>query len=332
MLVEDRCLLTQAKKLQRLRFCIQQHRYGYATQNFRYWPENTHFLHIPLASSDSSRTQLLQSRAQLMRDPVTKTFPKQAFVLPASQNIVIGKMTLAPNERLEAAKALLQSLDLETILKESREKSRSATSTGTGAILASVVGLERAHLKLSSVQTLFARVIDEESILPKFLSRIQKIFHQAGLLYLGQYELGEIPLHVKLINTNKLYTLEVIDPDDNKKHLPKALRCRKNLTVDSRMMFQKFQDFVWADDIQLQKVSISEARLLDFRLELKDRAVLADQGYHEVASVLLPGASCGDPVVYPFKIGTKATRCTHKFSPRATYDVTCRGQYPSSST
>ena len=262
-----------------------------------------------------------------MRDPVTMTFPTQAFVWPASQNIVIGTMTLLPTERLEAAKALLQSLDLETILQESREKSPSATSTGTDAILASVVGLERAHLKLSSVQTLYARVIDEENILPKFLTKIRKIFHEAGLLHLGRYESCEIPAHVKIINTNNLYTFEVKEDPDHKKYMPKRLGCRKNLTVDSRMMYEKFQDFVWADDIQLQKLSISNTTLLDFRFKLEHRAVLVDQGYREVASVLLPGASCVDQVVYPHRVGTDAALKNFKFYPRATYNVTSRRQY-----
>ena len=262
-----------------------------------------------------------------MRDPVTMTFPTQAFVWPASQTIVIGKMTLVPTERLEAAKALLESLDLETILQESREKSPSATSTGTDAILASVVGLERANLKLSSVQTLFARVIDEENILPKFLPRIRKIFHEAGLLNLGRHESCESPAHVKIINTSNLYTFEVKEDPDHKKNMPECLRCRKNLTVDSRMMYKKFQDFVWADDIQLQKVSISETRLLDFRFKLERRATLIDQGYREVASVLLPGASCVDQVVYPHGTVTDAALRNFKFYPRATYNVTSRRQY-----
>ncbi|CAF9915639.1 MAG: hypothetical protein HETSPECPRED_002544 [Heterodermia speciosa] len=259
---------------------------------------------MPLANP-ISREQLMALRHRLILDLVTNDFPAPAIVWPASQNIIIGNMSLLTDERLNAATALLRSLDLKTILQESREACRSESNTdpgekADGPILASVVGLERLAIQtLRVAKKLYAGVVDREHVLPEFVKRIQTIFDQRGLLS-PETKNDRFPPRVKIIDTTRIKLRK--DPDSEKNV--------RTLALDAREMYIKYKDFVWAENIPLQTVSISKTPLRNFTRG----SILVDQGYRDVVSVPLPGASALDPAEYWNGLKLRPARIFHETS------------------
>ena len=321
MLIGLRYRSNKATKLQQLCLRFQQLRYRHTTKNFRYAPGVTHFISIPLADP-VSRAQLDRSRNLLMRDPVTDTIPTEAFVRPASQSIGIANISLEPVNPLKAARDLLQNLDLETILQQSREACRSTANTdpsekADGPILASVVGLKGPEKNLSTTRALSTLVTDPENVLPEFLFRIRKHLHRAELLRRRQWLRENSPLHVKFLDTCMLHTSGHIN--DLPEHMPKLLT--RTLTVDSTRMYEKYRYFRWAENILLSRISISEMRLQNFQLG----GLIVDQGYREIASVALPGASHMDPAADQDGVEFHPAFPVRGFRPGAIYNVDERG-------
>ena len=322
MFVELRYRSNQATKLQRLCLRFQQLRYGYATESFRYTKDITHSISIPLANP-VSRAQLDRSRKRLMRDRVTETVPTEAFVRPASQSIGIANISLDAKDRWEYAREILQTLDLETMLQQSRESCWPAVDTDSGekadrSIRASVVGLKGGHQNLSAIKRLYAPVIDPEDVLPEFLFRIRESLHQAGLLRTHQPNREKLPVHVKIIDTHMLHTSDLINYSD---YRDRPGPMPKTLSLDLRSLYEKYKDFPWAENIQLQRISISEVRLQYFRR----RGIIFDQGYREIASVPLPGASHVDPAADQYGVDFQPAWPMRGFRPGTIYDVDERG-------
>lgn len=97
-------------------------RWGYAVpSDDQFRLRLTHFLCIPMATS-KSRSQLYTARQRLMRDPVTRNIPTEAFVWPDTQKLTLGALSLTSDDKIQAARSLLQCLDLNTMLEDLRIK------------------------------------------------------------------------------------------------------------------------------------------------------------------------------------------------------------------
>jgi len=92
------------------------------------------------------------------------------------------------------------------------------------------------------------------------------------------------------------------------------------LRPDVAELCTEYQDFTWASDIQLEKLSIRELGLLNFKRRLSH----VGQGHRKIACVALPSAK--QPELSAVKDDVTYTRVERKFKvdPDVVYDVSSR--------
>jgi hypothetical protein len=128
------------------------------------------------------------------------------------------------------------------------------------------------------------------------------------------------PLRMAVIDTGRIFTTTPSQKHHLLKHMPKGKVLYMTLRPDVAELCTKYQDFTWASDIQLEKLSIRELGLLNFKRGLSH----VGQGHREIACVALPGAE--QPELSAVKDDVTYTRVERKFKvdPDIVYDVTSR--------
>lgn len=288
----------------------------------------THFLCIPLATS-KSRSQLNGARQRLMRDPVTSNIPTEAFVWPDTQKLTLGELSLQSDSEVSKAKSLLRSLNLDDMLGRLRSGNERRQGSGTldkpgdphkvQPISVSIKGFDRS--KHDSAR-LNAAIIDTESILSSFFLTIQTRFLEAGLMKLtpGRTLNGNRRLRMVVIDTGRIF---ITTPRKNQpllKATPKSTTLYMTLRPDVTELCTKYQDFAWASDIQLEKLSICEMGLHNF----KRGPLIVGQGNREIACVALPGAAQPDLSAVMDSVTYTHVEKKRNVDPNAVYDVTSR--------
>lgn len=287
----------------------------------------THFLCIPLATS-KSRSQLNGARQRLMRDPITSKIPTEAFVWPDTQRLTLGELSLQSDGEVSKAKSLLKGLDLDNMLDELRsgnERQSFGTLHNLGdshtvqPISVSIKGFDRSEYVYARLN---AAIIDTESILSRFFQTIQRRFLEAGLMRLTPAKpLNESrPLRMTVIDTGRISTTTPSEKHHLLKYMPKGKVLYKTLRPDVAELRTKYQDFTWASDIQLEKLSIRELGLLNF----KRGPSHVRQGNRETACVALPGAKQPELSAVMDDVTYTRVEKKHKVDPDVVYDVTSR--------
>ena len=303
-------------------------RYGWIP-NSTHKAQITHLLGIPLATS-SSRGHLEASRRQLMRDPLSKMVPAEAFVWPDSHIIPVSRLSLGSADEVEAAKQNLQSIDLASVRsglhQENSDKELSGKSpekhgnTADQAIKVSIVGLQPRD-DLHSCVRLRAPVVDSDNILPNYIRRIQGQFGAAELPESAREPTHPLGLSIAILRTKKLCTTasKSLGPSVAK-YVPEGITVYAELRVNVVDLYRKYQNFTWASDIRLERLSILEIGQQYF----KRGPLVVGRGYREIATVPLPGMSHLPMDTQMENITYTPVKRIYGLDPKAIYDVTLR--------
>ena len=238
----------------------------------------THFICIPLLTS-SSRPLLQHSLRVLRESPASAGIPRQAFFPPGMLQMNMGiSMSLSTPSRFAEAKKLLESLDLNSLTRELLEPSQRERSINEQFLelekslsLSSLANMTQPlplHVTLSSliipkpnqdmtVRSIYARCNDPTSRVRHLRNNLTIFFAAAGLFdqksdaYSLRTRSKERPLpRVCLITMRGIRGKLVPCPFQAGK--------LKNYTpnFDPRDLTRTFKDFVWAENIRLERLII----------------------------------------------------------------------------
>ena len=264
----------------------------------------THFVRFPLFH-EGSRAKLEQVE-KTFRDEMFHVphVPRRAFRLPQSYHIKVCSFRTETAPTFQTALQNFRSLKLRELLAQQSsneapgsEESRSLSVPGpeqvdhnesqhSEALRIALKGLRGSSLEvLAKCQKLFCLVDDSSQRLPSCIQKIRQSFEQAGYAGLEKQSGLRSEDFVKgpdLIGTKRARRQQkFINPEGA------LVSQRLSPKFDARGFPEKYQDFVWADDIQIKKLSLcKEGRLATF--EGSDRKTLIDEDYEEVASIPLP--------------------------------------------
>jgi activating signal cointegrator complex subunit 1 len=148
-------------------------------------------------------------------------------------HLTLGVMSLK-DESIEHAKELLKGLRLNEFLASAK-----AGMSMTGDRLS--ITLKGLHAMQSPAKTsvLYAAPVDTEGILYRFCEQIKTAFQEAGLM---AKEDRPLLLHATVVNT--------IYVKDGRG------RRREKLTLDARDMVSLYDDYVWLENMPLDKVTL----------------------------------------------------------------------------
>ena len=253
-------------------------------------------------ATHASRSQISKSLAGVMTDPASAEIPFDAWRNVDQLSISVATLKLQSTEDLDDAKTLLHKLDLSKLLKmQAQELQASGQSEsafqrpndlkGSGATPSP--GSEEPSLQLK----VFPRGLGTAS-------RRSEMFEATGLN--GRLDGNAKALFSLRRQISRLFakyqskrTMVKGQPNDltfsimssyllqAKAHASKA----ENRTVkrfDVRQLCDRYQDIVWAKNVLLEKICLSEIAAKDMyghKRQLVGRAV-----YRDIASVALPGA------------------------------------------
>lgn len=210
--------------------------------------------------------------------PVQAPFPPAALRPIRTLHLTLGVMSLRDSAALSRALSLLQTLDLSSLLSQAQAQAQtkspsaspspsppSATPTPLTLSLRSLHAMHKPH----STSVLYASPHDPTSRLYTFASAVRSIFNNAGLLVPDDRPLR---LHATVVNT-------VYARGGRGKAPGKRL---KNGRFDARELMQAYEEFVWAEDVEVEKVAVCEMGARDLG---EGRGV----GYKEVGCVGFTG-------------------------------------------
>jgi activating signal cointegrator complex subunit 1 len=219
-------------------------------------------------------------------------------------------------ERLHQAIEYLHSLDIAAVLREAAASSGGPTKSSqisdkvaatetrlksaTPRLRITVKGLESMHSP-QSTSILYAVPKDTAGTLYAFCLAMQDLFKERGFLV---DENRKLKLHATIVNTiyakgRKPPSLspgdrdgvpQMVDnasssmkarrpsPNDSQGHGPKA---NAPLKMDASLILEKYKDFVWADDVLLDRIAVCEMGAK----KIKDTSGnVVDEQYTEIAN------------------------------------------------
>lgn len=261
----------------------------------------THFLCLPLVTS-SSKTQLTSSLQQFAVD-ATDAEPGVAAEIPAKAirplgtlHLTLGVMSLVTQGRIDAASKFCQSLDIRKLLTActggsvseddvgaaGKRSLSSQTDTPSEATASEdLVPLSITLSGLHPMQTpsatsiLYASPIDSTSRIHPFCLGLQQAFINAGFM-----ALEDRPLRLHATIVNMIYAKEKKNCAKGRGHGNSGKGSRK---LNAQYWIAKYQNFVWAKEIRIEKISICE---MGARKTFENEE-LVNKEYLEVASIPL---------------------------------------------
>ncbi|RGP76041.1 hypothetical protein FLONG3_5432 [Fusarium longipes] len=194
----------------------------------------THFVCIPLAGPQLART--MAAFHTEVTSPTSFGIPPTAVRPVGTMHLTLGVMSLK-DEGVQQAIEILKGLKLRELLASAR----AVTSSPEERLSLTLRGL---HAMQSPAKTsvLYAAPVDTEGILYKFCEQIKATFQEAGLM---AKEERPLLLHATVVNT-------IYVKDD------RGRRLRERLTLDARDMVSLYDDYVWLEDMPLDKVALCQ--------------------------------------------------------------------------
>ncbi|KAG6991006.1 hypothetical protein G7Y79_00059g091910 [Physcia stellaris] len=253
----------------------------------------THFVRIPLSTA-GSRPQLDQAYKRVMHDVVATEagFESEMLVPTALLHVQLGSLSLDTPARVNAAIEHLRQLDVQSIYTQClqrREKQgpEFGLAEGRSEVRVKIQGLKNysRHTDLTRCMWLWAPVIDEAKVLPTLCHEVRLSLERAGLWQCLPYQSfrGMRDTYTRIFDSSRIYTNE----DNHKPGLRPLLREKKLVKrFDATELYPKYRDFLWAQDVQLEKISLCKMG----RKQIERQGEIIGQGYEEVASIPLPGA------------------------------------------
>lgn len=191
----------------------------------------------------------------------------------------------------------------------------------------SINGLEN-NGHIQNCFTFYSYVIDKERILASYCEWIQRRFVECALLDLKQFQSQKvgIKLRTPIMDCARFFTKATNNNPGFKKYLQKGTDVKQVFKIDATGIFAKYGEFAWANDIQLERLSIRELGLQDFHLGPS----MIGRGNREIARAALPGTSEADLNVSTEMDDVVYTRVKRQYGidPTIIYDVTSRGDDP----
>ncbi|EGP91603.1 uncharacterized protein MYCGRDRAFT_107596 [Zymoseptoria tritici IPO323] len=274
-------------------------------------PPLTHFLCVPLvtpASESQLQTSLKTFRGEVSpsspsenitaargahASPQTPaaipTIPHAAIRPVGTLHCTLGVMSLDQNQ-LAAAIELLQSCEVTKLFEDS------ATTGGldSSPLTIELKGLVSMHAP-QSTSILYAEPVDSSQRLYPFCVALQALFRSKGFLIPNDRSLK---LHATIINTiyakgNRKSTRQKLDStvpgpaaekleDRSRGHGPNA---KAPIKLDARPLIEKYEDFLWAKNIVLDRIAICE---MGAKKVHDAQGNVVEEKYTEVAHVELP--------------------------------------------
>lgn len=283
-------------------------------------PPLTHFLCIPLVTAESKpqleaslakfranvspsprtleNTQIAQEATSESGDKVTSNVHPKAIRPVGVLHCTLGVMSLS-QEKLTEATRLLQTLNLSSLLDSATPTSSSAeptSNTSNSPLKISLKGLTSMHSP-QKTSILYTAPSDPTNRLQPFCQALQDAFKKAELLVPDDRPLK---LHATIVNTiyakgrkkppprrqESMSTSTGADAgggdDRSQGHGPNA---NAPLKVDARGILERYEDYVWAENVVLDRVAICE---MGAKKKFDgDENVVAEE-YEEVTSLALP--------------------------------------------
>ncbi|KAI2631909.1 kinase A anchor protein [Hypoxylon sp. NC1633] len=223
-------------------------------------PSPTHFLCLPLVTG-ASRRQLSASLSAFSADVTSSNslaVPEQAIRPVGTLHLTIGVMSFPKDEGLEKAVALLKTLiprkmlasvkaaDATTAIPdptpEEVQPAKEASGPPSPLLCVTLKGLHSMQQATSKTSVLYAPPVDTEGTLRKFCESLRSTFQEAGLMTV---ENRPLLLHATILNT--IY-VKGGNRKGGKRH--------ERLTIDAREIINRYDDFVWMEEVPVQKIAI----------------------------------------------------------------------------
>jgi activating signal cointegrator complex subunit 1 len=158
-------------------------------------------------------------------------------------HLTLGVMSFPRNEGLEQAVALLKTIIPRQILADS------AASAGPPGPLSPPlsVTLKGLHTMQSAAKAsvLYAPPLDTDGVLARFCEKLRSAFQEAGLMV---EENRHLLLHATILNT-----IYVKGRNTSREGRGKN---RERLTIDARQILDRYEDYLWMEDVPLEKIAI----------------------------------------------------------------------------
>ena len=264
----------------------------------------THLLRIPLATK-ISRPILSKSLAAVMAERAAAQIPFDAWRSVDQLSIPLGTMKLRSTEDIFDAKSLLAQMDISGLVKilrrELRAKRESAIASNQASdrisgeamptpsleeqsisLQVSLRGLKPSsrHEHMLAVTGLVGQIEGNEKALAHLRRQLSLLFAK----YKSKQAMTRSKSENLTVGIMSSYQLQT------KTHVSKELD-RSLRLFDVRQLCDENQDIVWAKNVCLEKICLSEIALKDF---YENGQVIARAAYRDLASIALPGAPTPD--------------------------------------
>ncbi|KAI0011693.1 kinase A anchor protein [Xylariaceae sp. FL0662B] len=221
-------------------------------------PPPTHFLCIPLVTR-ASRPQLLTSLSSFKADvtsPDSFGIPEQAIRPLGTIHLTLGVMSFPKDEGLDKAVELLKTLVPRQILSSVRDAAATTVNSDSAQAPDEMEGSRELPSPLLSVtlkglqstqsaskaSVLYSPPVDAEGTLLRFCEALRSRFQDAELM---AEEKRPLMLHATIMNT--IYVKGRNRQGKNK---------RDKLTIDAHGILERYDDFVWMEDVPVEKIAI----------------------------------------------------------------------------
>ena len=211
----------------------------------------THFICIPLSSPQLARS-LSAFRADVT-SPASFALPAAAIRPLGPMHLTLGVMPLQDDETLQRARDVLKGLRL-------RELVAGGGGDGSQELRITLKGLH-ALRNPAKTTVVYAPPEDPTGVLYNFCSRIKTTFQDAGLM---PKEDRPLLLHATVINTI---------------YVPGG-RGKNRLEIDAREIVGRYDDFMWMEGVEVDRVTI--CKMGAKKVEGED-----DERYEVVEEVLM---------------------------------------------
>lgn len=242
----------------------------------------THFLCIPI-TTPQSRPQLQKTLHQFSKDPCTSRIPSGAYRPLQTLHIPIRTLSLQTQDRIEAACHHLRSLDIDGLLRRTSETTpgTSLTITLSGVYSKPLLAQEGLYPDRGSLDwRLKTSCADSTSRLRPFLDEIRRCFDVSGFQIPGARPRNPDYLVILLSTMHAWSRSRKLVRDSEE---PYKLRAADPPLFETKDITKKFENFVFAESLRLERLSLCELGLTKRIQKMGAEAQLL-----EVCSVPLP--------------------------------------------
>ncbi|KAK8039226.1 hypothetical protein PG993_007637 [Apiospora rasikravindrae] len=231
-------------------------------------PPPTHFLCIPLVTS-LSRPQLASALASFGSDvtsPQSFGVPAEAIRPVGTLHLTLGVMSFPKNEGLDKATELLRTLAPRQILgtivaaqqvqaaleskgkdqNQDQDQDKDPLKPLQPQLAVTLRGLHSMQSSPSKATALYSPPVDPDGTLQKFCENIKRTFQQAGVMAEDDRPLL---LHATILNT-------VYVKGEKRGGGGHHGKRRERITVDARDILDRYDDFVWMQDVPVENIAI----------------------------------------------------------------------------